>query len=271
MNKSEQLIACLEGEIAKRDARIVELEEKSSAADDAGFNLRGLLKRGAFALGLDPENTSWFEVICGLEQLAAYMAGADEVARLNAAPVQQVGVPDGLKLVPVEPTPEMVSAAEEAHMPFGDMDIALRMAILSAPSAPATEQGVNQQMLTEYPDEMANGEKMANCNTDCRSAEGVTVGLIDGLITIARVLTLRDLSPAAVQEALIDLRSDEDLARVLGHAIGKGVNAQLLEALEALEDAARQVMAGEMAPSSIMVERMKSRAAIAAAIAEGGK
>ena len=51
------------------------------------------------------------------------------------------------KLVPVEPTPEMVSAAEEAHMPFGDMDIALRMAILSAPSAPATVQGVNAQLL----------------------------------------------------------------------------------------------------------------------------
>lgn len=46
-----------------------------------------------------------------------------------------VGVPDGYALVPVEPTPEMVSAAEEAHMPFGDMDIALRMAILSAPAA----------------------------------------------------------------------------------------------------------------------------------------
>ena len=58
-------------------------------------------------------------------------------SRLNATPVQQVSVPDGWKLVPVEPTPEMVCAAEEAHMPFGDMDIALRMAILSAPSAPA--------------------------------------------------------------------------------------------------------------------------------------
>ena len=44
-------------------------------------------------------------------------------------------------MVPVEPTPEMVSAAEEAYMPFGDMDIALRMAILSATSAPATVQG----------------------------------------------------------------------------------------------------------------------------------
>lgn len=54
---------------------------------------------------------------------------------------------DGWKLVPVEPTPEMVSAAEEAHMPFGDMDIALRMAILSAPSATATVPSVNQQLL----------------------------------------------------------------------------------------------------------------------------
>lgn len=46
------------------------------------------------------------------------------------------------KLVPVEPTPEMVSAAEEAYMPFGDMDIALRMAILSAPSAPKAGSGI---------------------------------------------------------------------------------------------------------------------------------
>lgn len=37
------------------------------------------------------------------------------------------------KLVPVEPTPEMVEAAESAHMPFGDMDLAIRMAILEAP------------------------------------------------------------------------------------------------------------------------------------------
>lgn len=37
------------------------------------------------------------------------------------------------KLVPVEPTPEMVSAAEDAYMPFGDMELALRMAILAAP------------------------------------------------------------------------------------------------------------------------------------------
>lgn len=54
---------------------------------------------------------------------------------------------DGWKLVPVEPTPEMVSAAEEAYMPFGDMDIALRMAILAAPSAPKADDPVKQMLL----------------------------------------------------------------------------------------------------------------------------
>ena len=57
---------------------------------------------------------------------------------------------------------------------------------------------------------------MGDCTTDCRSEVGVTVGLIDGLIAIARVLAQRDLSPAEAQEALADLRADEDMARVLG-------------------------------------------------------
>lgn len=38
------------------------------------------------------------------------------------------------KLIRFEPTPEMNKAAEEAYMPFGDMDLALRMAILAAPA-----------------------------------------------------------------------------------------------------------------------------------------
>lgn len=37
------------------------------------------------------------------------------------------------KTVPVEPTAEMVEAAEDAYMPFGDMDLAIRMALLTAP------------------------------------------------------------------------------------------------------------------------------------------
>lgn len=78
---------------------------------------------------------------------AEYDALAGKIAALEAELAKLRAVLDGFVLVPVEPTPEMVSAAEEAHMPFGDMDIALRMAILSAPSAPATVQGVNTQLL----------------------------------------------------------------------------------------------------------------------------
>lgn len=46
--------------------------------------------------------------------------------------------------------------------------------------------------------------------TDCRTDEGVTVGLIDALIAICRVLRKRSLSDGAIQEALRDLACDED-------------------------------------------------------------
>ena len=39
----------------------------------------------------------------------------------------------GYALVPITPTAEMVKQAEEAYMPFGDMELAIRLAILSAP------------------------------------------------------------------------------------------------------------------------------------------
>jgi len=54
--------------------------------------------------------------------------------------------------------------------------------------------------------------------TDCRSEEGVTVGLIDSLIFIARVLAKRDLGSHGVREALADLQSDEDIALLLQRA-----------------------------------------------------
>jgi hypothetical protein len=56
---------------------------------------------------------------------------------------------------------------------------------------------------------------MAETYGDCRSTEGVTTGLIDGVITLARVLATRDLTSLAVREALADLRADEDIARLL--------------------------------------------------------
>lgn len=56
---------------------------------------------------------------------------------------------------------------------------------------------------------------MTESHTDCRSEMGVTVGLIDGLIAISRVLAKRDLSAPEVNEALEDLRHDEDVSLLL--------------------------------------------------------
>lgn len=56
---------------------------------------------------------------------------------------------------------------------------------------------------------------MADTATDCRSEVGVTVGLVDSLISISRVLVQRDLTDPAVVEALADLRDDEDLQAIL--------------------------------------------------------
>jgi hypothetical protein len=55
-------------------------------------------------------------------------------------------------------------------------------------------------------------------STDCRTDIGVTVGLIDGIIAMCRILANSDLASYEVQEALKDLRSDEDIELVLGKA-----------------------------------------------------
>ena len=62
------------------------------------------------------------------------------------------------KLVPLGPTPEMVRAAEDAHMPFGDMELAIRMAILEAPE------------VEQEPVAWLWGS--SNCTTDREMAEG---------------------------------------------------------------------------------------------------
>lgn len=48
----------------------------------------------------------------------------------------------------------------------------------------------------------------------CRSEEGVTVGLVDAIIAIHRVLAPRDLSTKNVQEALADLFEDPDFQTI---------------------------------------------------------
>jgi hypothetical protein len=54
---------------------------------------------------------------------------------------------------------------------------------------------------------------------DCRTEEGVTIGLIDGIITMARVLVQRDLNSTSTREALTDLQADEDVASILTSAM----------------------------------------------------
>lgn len=50
-----------------------------------------------------------------------------------------VSQPAGYALVPVEPSAEMVDAAQEAYMPFGDMQLAIQLAIAAAPQPVARE------------------------------------------------------------------------------------------------------------------------------------
>ena len=50
----------------------------------------------------------------------------------------------------------------------------------------------------------------AEIDTDCREDDGITVGLIDGLIAQVRILRKRDLSSDEVSEVFKDLADDED-------------------------------------------------------------
>ena len=65
--------------------------------------------------------------------LTALWSQAFSTRPTRTSPPPAAAIPEGFALVPILPTPEMVSAAEEAHIPFGDMELAVRLAILSAP------------------------------------------------------------------------------------------------------------------------------------------
>lgn len=52
--------------------------------------------------------------------------------------------------------------------------------------------------------------------TDCRSQEGITVSLLDGIMATCRVLRTRDLQHPAAVAALHDLAQDRDVHAVFG-------------------------------------------------------
>ena len=56
---------------------------------------------------------------------------------------------------------------------------------------------------------------MTQTHTECRSETGITVGLVDALISILRVLSPRDLTEQEVTEALKDLKEDPDFKTLL--------------------------------------------------------
>ena len=75
-----------------------------------------------------------------------------------------------------------------------------------------TNQTVSSE--TEAPTDLG-AQTTGISTTDCRTPEGVTVGLVDGIIAMSRVLRTMQVTPA-VQEALKDLRQDEDVAWLVG-------------------------------------------------------
>jgi hypothetical protein len=52
-------------------------------------------------------------------------------------------------------------------------------------------------------------------STDCRTPDGVTTSLLDGLIGICRVLRQRDLTTPGAAAALRDAQADEDVRALL--------------------------------------------------------
>lgn len=65
-------------------------------------------------------------------ELAALVDRLREQLR-QAIPAVRNTAPPGYLLVPAEPTPEMIDAALDAHMPLGDMTMAIQCANAEAP------------------------------------------------------------------------------------------------------------------------------------------
>lgn len=70
-------------------------------------------------------------------------------------------------------------------------------------------------------------------HTDCRSEIGITIGLIDSLIFISRILSKRNLGDFNVGAALSDLASDEDFNEVIKKA--KQINISKPEIISDLD------------------------------------
>lgn len=61
----------------------------------------------------------------------------------------------------------------------------------------------------------APASQTTHIHTDCRTDEGITVGLIEGIISSLRILRQRGVSTVAELEAMRDLQADESLRWLL--------------------------------------------------------
>lgn len=77
------------------------------------------------------------------------------------------------------------------------------------------DQKINEGMLDPIDDKY---EKKGEHTTNCRSEIGITVGLVDSLISICRILKPRLKDDEAILGAIADLRDDEDLAAIVNYA-----------------------------------------------------
>lgn len=93
-------------------------------------DLRTLLALYPEAKALPFEGTKHHALHDALHEARQLIAALTQHA--NHVAVAPLIAPPGYILAPTEPTPAMVAAAEEAHMPFGDMHFAVQCALLAA-------------------------------------------------------------------------------------------------------------------------------------------
>lgn len=167
-SRADELIACLEGEIAKRDARIVELESGQSAdmfltltgeitqlrAELAALKAQGVVMQASNFEASNGEyrNPGYEGQFDGetVEQAEARRHWATTAtdlatARLNAAPVQQVSVPDvsAMARILADRSADTCNVNREDNWAIYGRDyIDDVVAMLAAQAAPAADAGM---------------------------------------------------------------------------------------------------------------------------------
>jgi len=137
-------------------------------------------------------------------------------------------VPAWYALVPVEPSAEMVDAAQEAYMPFGDMQLAIQLAIAAAPQPVAREPLTLDEFSKAFPE-----------------YTGCIVGTNQGLLMAAKSATERahgsrkEANMALTPEKIDEIAGPADYfdRRVFARAIESEVRARDEALIRQLVDA----------------------------------